>query len=408
MPWAVWAARIVTGAAFVFSGFTKGVDPWGTVYKLEQYAGVWNVPQPRSLLVIATFALCMFEFLAGVSLLTGIYRRLAPRLTFLLTFLFLLLTGYQLFVPLVDDCGCFGDAWVLSPLATFLKNVALVALLGFLCIENTRVGGLFSPLQQWVALMASGAYLATVFVIGYMAQPLVDFRPFAVGVDLLANDEGTDDIKFIYERDGMENSFNMDELPDPESGWIFKRRVDDSAADRRLRLQIEDAEGEFVTDDVIPDDGDAILVVIPELNRADLASTMYLNRIFRVAQARDVDMFAVVGAATGPDLERWADLAMASYPLFQGEDTQLKELSRGDVSMVYVSNGVIKHKISLSVVSNVSVQELEKGDISLSELLDFGGSDLLTWLNRSYFIVMMVLLFMWLQGRYRRAVQKAG
>ena len=46
-PGAVWLLRILIGATFIFSGFVKGVDPWGSVIKIGEYFTVWGWDVPR-------------------------------------------------------------------------------------------------------------------------------------------------------------------------------------------------------------------------------------------------------------------------------------------------------------------------------------------------------------------------
>ncbi|MDE5647495.1 MAG: DoxX family protein, partial [Muribaculaceae bacterium] len=90
----VWTARIIVGACFIFSGFTKADDPWGTIFKIEQYLSAWNLSEPRSLVVAAAFFIAIVEFLLGVATLLGIYRRNAPYAIAAMMLFFLPLTGY--------------------------------------------------------------------------------------------------------------------------------------------------------------------------------------------------------------------------------------------------------------------------------------------------------------------------
>ena len=50
--------RLLVGAVFIYSGFVKAVDPWGTLYKFEEYVTAMGIPMFHSLLVAGVFALC--------------------------------------------------------------------------------------------------------------------------------------------------------------------------------------------------------------------------------------------------------------------------------------------------------------------------------------------------------------
>ena len=38
-----WLFRIIIGGVFIFSGFAKAIDPWGTLYKVNDYLGVMSL-----------------------------------------------------------------------------------------------------------------------------------------------------------------------------------------------------------------------------------------------------------------------------------------------------------------------------------------------------------------------------
>ena len=73
-----WILRIFTGGVFLYSGFVKAIDAWGTFYKFGDYLSVMHLDVWPNLVIFAVFALCIFEFLTGMFLATGSFRRAAP------------------------------------------------------------------------------------------------------------------------------------------------------------------------------------------------------------------------------------------------------------------------------------------------------------------------------------------
>ena len=219
--------RITVGGVFIFSGFTKGVDPWGTYYKITDYLNAMGLEQWAGTALFAAFALAALEFMLGVALAVGAYRRSAPWLALLAMLVMTPLTLWLAVTGAVPDCGCFGDALHLSNWATFGKNVLLLLGTIYLLLFNTSVRGIYGPAVQWMVMALSFAFVMAVAYFGYFTQPLIDYRPYPIGTRLVNattmsdSDEGEDDFIFIYSRDGKEQEFTIDSLPDEEDGWEY-------------------------------------------------------------------------------------------------------------------------------------------------------------------------------------------
>ncbi len=345
----VWIFRLIVGGTFIISGLAKMIDVWGSIYKIEQYLNVWGVPQPRSIVFFVALMLSGVEFILGCMLATGSYKRVSVwAMTALMAFM-LPLTLYIAIDDPVPDCGCFGDFLVISNTATFLKNVLLVAMLVYLLFNNNKVSGLFSTYTQWLEGFLCVIYVAVIGFFGYSVQPLVDFRPYKVGTSLVVDEESDDtglDIIFVYEKDGNRQSFSADNLPD--STWTFVDREIGSSNlvhEHGDGIAIYDGDDD-VTSEVILDDGEQILLLIPEMHNIDISSTYLINEIERYIVSRGGEMIGVLG--TNDDgLQQWRDLSMATYPLYTADDTSIKELARGNVAMVYLKDGIIQWKRTL-------------------------------------------------------------
>ena len=120
--------RLVLATVFILSGFVKAVDPLGTQYKIQDYLEAMHLGRlvPDMLTLAASVAQSAVEFCLGIFLLFAIQRRLTSRLILIIMLVMTPLTLWLALANPISDCGCFGDALVLTNWQTFWKNVVLL------------------------------------------------------------------------------------------------------------------------------------------------------------------------------------------------------------------------------------------------------------------------------------------
>ena len=121
-------SRIVVGLVFVFSGFVKVIDPLGSTYKFVDYFNSFGMECLEPSAFPLSLLMSVAEFMIGFALLFRLRMKLASWGVLLFMSFFTPLTLYLAIANPVSDCGCFGDAWVISNWATFNKNVVFMAL----------------------------------------------------------------------------------------------------------------------------------------------------------------------------------------------------------------------------------------------------------------------------------------
>lgn len=408
-----WLMRLAVGSVFIVSGLSKGIDPWGTYYKTMEYLVAMHIPivEWGNTVVALSFILFSIEFIIGVSLVSGCYRKAAPIMAALFMLVMLPLTLWIAISEPVADCGCFGDFLVISNWSTFIKNCLISLAVVWLLKFNSKVKSLISPYLQWIATVAMAAYIVLVGYVGYWQQPMIDFRPYKIGSRLLAQDEESEYIphyEFIYEKDGKYRKIGEDdELPDESEGWTFVRReekgftknTDDSVANIEsssdFRIWSEDGE-EDVTDMLSAFDRQLILLV-PDLNSLSMATSWKINRLYDIAKSQDTEFFAI--AAGSPEaIEEWRDLSSGQYQIYSAEDTSIKELVRGNPALVSLEDGVIKWKSALSAL-RLNEDDDESTEISTYPIgITMSGGEAFLYLT---LILVSILAFLWLISTLR-------
>ena len=396
--------RLVVGGLFVFSGFTKAVDPWGTCYKITDYLNAMGMEQWGNTALFLAVALAALEFMVGIAIVVGAYRRSSVVIALLMMAVMTPVTLWLAISDAVPDCGCFGDALHLSNWATFFKNVLLILGLIYLLMFNKSLRGVYGPAVHWMVMAVSFAMVMAVAYYGYFVQPLIDYRPYPVGTRLASMDtagsedeNNEDDFIFIYSRDGVEQEFTIDSLPDEEDGWEYVTRYHARRPQGKIIIQngaspssiaIMDDEGNDVTIDVLTRNRHMVLLLFPDLLQVGVVHSFALNELNDAALVADADVVALT-PAPAQEIEQWKDISMASYPIYYMDDSELKMIARGNPAVVYLEDGTIKWKRTLASLENVE-QPVELNRLSD----DYDADGIMTRLMAAFLLALLAILIL--------------
>ena len=284
-----WLARLsifLLAGTFLFSGFVKAVDPMGMCIKLNAYLTHFDLhfDDNSLLLQFAAIALAATETMLGLNLLLGIRRRLTTLAVAAFMMVMTAITLYIYITNSVEDCGCFGEAIVLSNGETLLKNVLLLAAALFLCIFPVRHIRLISERNEWVTSIWSLVYIVSLGLYTLHYLPVIDFTAYPVGADIRAAYNG--------------------EIPD--------RR-----AMERANFYLQDQAGNDLTAAVLEDTGYTFLLTLPDEVTADDGSNDRINDLYDFCVDKGYAFYGVT-TERPQAVSDWKDRTGAAYPLLYG------------------------------------------------------------------------------------------
>ena len=354
-------ARTLLALTFLFSGFVKAVDPLGTVYKIQDYlhegfGGIfqWAIPAAGA----AAVCLIALEWLLGIAMLLNVRTQWTSWITLLFYCIMTPLTLYIAIANPVSDCGCFGDALVITNWQTFWKNIILLLLSICLVICRKAIPELFSWWMEIIIALAALGSVAGIMGYSYTHLPQIDFRPYKVGNHIPTLMEIPDDaevdqyeITLIYAKDGKEQTFTLENYPKGDPEWTF---VDQKSVLIKKGyvppihdFEIETLEGDYITQDILESEEPVALVVMYDLTKTDttqLEKLMHMiheyPRVYFLTASGEEEIFAFA-EELGWDEE-------TTYSTFCFTDPiTLKTIVRANPGVIVVQNGTIIDKYNL-------------------------------------------------------------
>ncbi len=355
--WIVLISRIFVGVVFLYSGFVKAVDPLGSTYKFLDYFQYFGLTFLNDFAFPLSILQSSLEFLVGLGLLLGTFLRFYTWLGTLFMLLFTPVTLVLALTNAVSDCGCFGDAWVLTNWETFWKNTVIDIPIIILLLRGKR---LINPvkLQKAFFINALGAALIVyVSIYSYNHLPILDFRPYKIGNNIqegMSIPEGAkmDVYKstFTYKnlQTGEERVFSEAELSEPADHSELWEYVDSYSEliEKGYHPPIHDftisnSEEGDITEQILSEPM-TLLCIAYDLEKTDFESFVKLDSLALVLKQEGIKL-RVVTSALNDQIAGFkdslinkldvaaSDVQEASVVYFYQKDGQVHEFKEKDL-----------------------------------------------------------------------------
>ncbi len=356
-------SRILLGMVFVFSGFSKLVDPLGSTYKIQDYLSAMGLDFFAPIALVMGIALAAFEFTLGVCLLLGTNIKSTSILSLLMMAFMTSLTLWIAIADPVSDCGCFGDALVISNWQTFWKNIVLSAMAILTFMWRKHSPKLFTERTDWLIAICAGAFSVLLSIYCLMNLPVIDFRPYKNGTNIIQSmevPEGAEEDEFetilVYEKNGVQKEFTLENYPKDDNSWTFvdsKNKLIKKGYEPPIHdFSMEHPDMGDITEEVLQNEGYTFLMVCYRVEKAATNKKNEINNIYDFAKQNGYGFYCMT--ATGLETEEMREFQNEmewgkdgnGYPFVNSDEITLKTIVRSNPGLVLIKDGVVINKWS--------------------------------------------------------------
>lgn len=343
-------SRIFIGIVFIFSGLVKAVDPLGSKYKFIDYFEAMGMEFMIDYALPFAIIMCAAEFLIGVAMISGIWTRLTSWIAIFFMAFFTPLTLWLAIANPVSDCGCFGDAIILTNWQTFFKNLIIDVFVILIFLQRNKYKKLYKTWMKWTIAVVFSIFIVGLSIHALRHLPIIDFRAWKVGSQIAMEETEVPQAYVIYKNieTGEEEEYPSDNYPWDDSTWMATHEFVDSRvdelpyADKILRM--EDMYGEDVTNTLITKEKSyQFMVVSYYLDDACEKGLDRLAEFYKQIEDKDVEFFLVTGSLP-EEIDAFNEKYEIYIDAYMADEIALKTVVRANPGVLLLNKGVILAK----------------------------------------------------------------
>ena len=391
--------RILLGLVFIFSGFVKGVDPMGSAIKFAEYFDAFHIPWLDSMSLILSIVLSTVEFLIGIALVTGLRMEVTSRAAVLFMGFFTILTLYSVIWNPVSDCGCFGDALILTNWQTFCKNIILIILALIIFYRRKTYVSFSSSSSEWTILAVFLCFVLGISFYSLNHLPIVNFRPYTIGTHIpskMVMPEGVQgdvyETTLFYEKNHQVKSFTLQNFPWKDTTWKFKEQksvlVKKGYTPPIHGFSITSAQNEDISQAMLQDTSYSFVFISVDLLSIKKPQWQQIKE-YEQAMAGSGKKFYLVTSSTEDVWEKIRTTYQLPFEVYYADPVTLKTIMRANPGLMLLKDGVI---LGLWHYHDIPPVSFFKGNI-LSDTLSIYQS---VNQRKSIFLLAMILMSIFL------------
>ena len=349
-------ARYSIAVVFIFSGFVKAIDPWGSAYKFYDYFEAFHMDFLMPLTLAFAILLCTAELLIGLTLFLNIRMKVTAWALLIFMIYFTLLTFYLALANPVSDCGCFGDAVILTNWQTFFKNLIFLVPTAVVFWQRKKYSVDFSPLTEWsiTGILAVMIVLLSLYCLRNL--PIMDFRPYKIGAnipELMKIPEGmpVDEYEtvLVYEKEGIQKEFTLDSPEKPWSDtswtWIETRNnlVSKGYVPPIHDFSLISSGNVDITDNVLSNPGYSFLIVASNVKKSSMKGLKKLNDFASQAQKEGYAVYGMT-SSTQQVIKESIGVIHLAFTFYTTDEITLKTMVRSNPGLILIKEGVVLAK----------------------------------------------------------------